>query len=88
VKSTTVIQLLNREKVIAEKSVDEDGVYTFPNLVPRDYKLKFIHDINGNGKWDTGKYMEKRQPEPVEMLPVTITVRSNWDHDVTMQLEK
>ena len=27
-------------------------------------------------------------PEPVEFVPKEITVRSNWDHDVTMILEK
>jgi len=88
VKTQTIIQLLNRNKVIAEKPVDADGMYTFSSLSPQDYSLKFIHDINGNGKWDTGNYLKKQQPEPVEMLPVNITVRSNWDHDVTMKLEK
>lgn len=88
VKTHTIIQLLSRDKVMAEKTVDADGTYTFSNLVPQDYKLKFIHDSNGNGKWDTGNYLKKLQPESVEILPVTITVRSNWDHDVTMKLEK
>ena len=48
----------------------------------------FINDFNENGKWDTGEYLKKLQPEPVELLPVTIEVRSNWDHDVSMNLEK
>ncbi|MEN8201723.1 MAG: Ig-like domain-containing protein [Bacteroidota bacterium] len=88
VKTHTIIQLLSRDKVLMERSVDADGMYTFSNLVPQEYTLKFIHDINGNGKWDTGNYLKKQQPEPVEMLPVDISVRSNWDHDVTMKLEK
>jgi len=88
VKTHTIIQLLSRDKVIAERTVDADGIYTFPNLKPQDYELKFIHDINDNGKWDTGNYMKKLQPESVETLPVVITVRSNWDHDVSMKLEK
>jgi hypothetical protein len=32
--------------------------------------------------------MKKLQPEKVELLPITVTVRSNWDHDVDMTLEK
>jgi len=88
VKNPVLIKLLNRNKVIVESSVEADGVYTFPNLMPQDYKLKFIHDLNGNGKWDTGNYLKKLQPEPVEVLPLDITVRSKWDHDVTMKLEK
>ena len=88
VSGPTIIQLMNRNKVLEERRVVSDGMYTFSNLVPQDYSLKVIHDINDNGKWDTGNYMKKLQPEPVELLPIDITVRSNWDHDVTMILEK
>jgi hypothetical protein len=88
VSGSTIIQLMSRNKVLLERSVDSDGTYTFSNLSPQEYQLKFIHDRNGNGKWDTGNYMKKLQPEKVELLPITVTVRSNWDHDVDMTLEK
>jgi len=88
VQNRVIIQLLNKDKVFREQTVEQSGLYTFPYLVPQEYQIKFIHDLNGNGKWDTGKYMEKLQPEPVEYLPSEVTVRGNWDHDVTMTLEK
>ena len=88
VKNRVMIQLFSSNKMVRERTIVEDGQYVFPFLVPKEYSFKFIHDLNGNGKWDTGKYMEKLQPEPVELLPVKIEVRSNWDHDVTMKLEK
>ena len=88
VKDRVMIQLFSGNKMLGERTIVEDGQYVFPFLAPKEYSFKFIHDLNGNGKWDTGKYMEKLQPEPVELLPVKIEVRSNWDHDVTMKLEK
>jgi len=88
VKHRILVQLLDKDKVIEEMEVNSDGQYIFPNLAPREYTIKFIHDINENGKWDTGKYLIKLQPEAVEFLPGSIEVRSNWDHDVTMQLRK
>lgn len=88
VSCSTIIQLLSRDKVLLERSVEKDGVYTFSNLSPQEYRIKFIHDRNGNGKWDTGNYLKKLQPEKVELLPITVTVRSNWDHDVSMTLVK
>lgn len=88
VQDRVIIQLINKDKVIREQIVNSSGLYTFSFLAPDDYMIKFIHDRNKNGKWDTGKYLEKLQPEPVEFLPKEITVRSNWDHDVTMVLEK
>jgi hypothetical protein len=88
VHDQVLIQLLSKNILVNQLTVDQPGQYTFNYLVPQDYQIKFIHDRNGNGKWDTGKYMKKQQPERVEFLPKEITVRSNWDHDVNMRLEK
>jgi len=88
VHNQVMILLINKDNVIRKLIVDTPGLYTFSYLVPQEYRIKFIHDLNGNGKWDTGKYLKKLQPEPVEFLPVDVTVRSNWDHDVKMLLEK
>jgi len=83
-----LVQLISDKKIVRQLEVDSPGLTTFSYLAPKDYRIKVIHDLNMNGKWDTGKYMDKRQPEPVEFMPAEITVRSNWDHDVTMTLEK
>ena len=83
-----IVQLINRDRVYLSRSTESDGQIIFPYLVPQEYTIKFIHDLNENGEWDTGDYLEHRQPEPVEFLEATITVRSNWDHEVTKKLEK
>lgn len=88
VSNPVIIQLTKKEEAVRQLRVYESGLYTFSYLAPGDYGIKVIHDLNDNGKWDTGKYLEKRQPEPVEILRRSITVRSNWDHDVSMILEK
>lgn len=78
-----IIQLLDtKEKVLREHFMDEPGLYSFEYLKAGDYKLKFIHDANGNRKWDTGKYIEKRQPEKVEYYSGKINIRANWDMEV------
>ena len=83
-----LVQLFTGRNLVEERIVTSDGQYSFPFLPPKDYSFKFIHDLNENGKWDTGEYLKKLQPEPLELLPVTVEVRSNWDHDVSMTLEK
>ena len=88
VNNQVLIQLFSGKTLIEERMVKADGQYTFPFLSPREYRFKFIHDLNENEKWDTGDYLKKVQPEPVELLPTNIEVRSNWDHDVSMILEK
>ncbi len=88
VSNPVIIQLTNRDEVIRQERVYKSGLYTFSYLSPKEYGIKIIHDLNDNGKWDTGKYLKKRQPEAVEIPPGTITVRSNWDHDVSIILKK
>jgi len=88
VNHRVLVQLFSGKSMVEERIVKTDGTYAFPFLPPKEYQFKFIHDLNENGKWDTGDYLKKLQPEPVELLPVTVDVRSNWDHDVSVSLEK
>lgn len=88
INNQVLVQLFNGKSMVEERIVNSDGQYAFPYLAPKEYQFKFIHDTNENGKWDTGNYLEKLQPESVELLPVIIEVRSNWDHDVAVTLEK
>lgn len=86
VEEHVLIQLFNKDKIVRQMSITSPGDYTFEYLDPAKYRIKFVYDRNQNGKWDTGKYMDDRQPERVEFLPVDIDVRSNWDHDVDYEM--
>ena len=51
----------------------------YKNLVPGNYKIKVVEDLNKNGKWDTGNYKKKRQPEPIYYFEKPIQIRGYWD---------
>ena len=42
-----------------------NGIYYYTYLPPGPCKLRIINDTNGDGKWTTGNYLQKRQPEKV-----------------------
>jgi hypothetical protein len=48
--------------------------------------MKAIADLNGNGRWDTGDYMQHRQPEPVFMYSLPVVLRSNWDVEINWSI--
>ena len=50
------------------------------------YKLKYIFDNNNNGKWDTGNWEEKKQPEKIINYSNDIIIRSNWDLKLDWEL--
>ena len=61
------------------KFAKEDGEVLFDFILPADYKVKVIWDMNSNGKWDTGKYIEGLYPEKVIECPKKQTVKSKWE---------
>jgi len=76
-----IVQILKNDKdetVLREESFSEDGDVTFDYLAPEKYKVKVIYDTNNNGKWDTGSYQDKIQPERVSYVNEVIKLRSNW----------
>lgn len=75
-----IIQLTNdRDEVKRELLAKEAQIFEFNNLEPGKYIIRVIFDDNGNGKWDTGSYLEKIQPEKVSYYPGVIDVRANWE---------
>ncbi len=88
VRGPVIIQALdNKGKPAFIKFTGEDGLVEFRHVPPSTFTLKLIHDANANGKWDTGEYLEHRQPEAVEFYPEAISVRSNFDMEVNWELK-
>jgi len=84
-----IIQLLDeKETLLSEKFLDENGTVIFDYLAPRKYLLKAIADGNKNKKWDSGNYLGRVQPEKVFYYPGALDVRSNWDLDITWNLSE
>lgn len=82
-----IMQLINEKgEVKRELKATESQIFAFINLEPGKYIVRVIQDENGNGKWDTGSYLEKRQPEKISYLPGTIEIRPNWDQEETFIL--
>ena len=66
----------------------------FRYLKPADYYIRMFLDANGNGKWDTGDFATRRQPEEVFYYPHKLTLKANfeftetWDHLAIPLLEQ
>ncbi|GAB5398632.1 MAG: Ig-like domain-containing protein [Aureisphaera sp.] len=76
-------------KVIRKNYVTsaEDPPSFFDYLEPDNYYIRIIYDMNSNGKWDTGNYLQKLQPEEVIYYPKPIEVRANWSLPETFILD-
>ncbi len=82
-----IVQLTdNNGEVLREISSSIPQAYTFNNLEPKEYGIRVIFDQNNNGKWDTGNYLKKRQPEAIKYYPDLINLRANWEERATFTI--
>lgn len=87
------IQILDeKDKVLRDEQAQEQGTL-FTYLAPKSYYMRLYIDENGDGKWTTGDWAKRRQPEPIYYYPNKLTLKANWefeetfDHRATLQLE-
>lgn len=69
------------------------GVYKLQYLSPGRARLRVTEDRNGNGEWDTGNLVERRQPERIRIWehPVTgrdILTKENWDVGIEVDVDE
>ncbi len=82
-KDNYIVQLLDeKETIVREDNIKKSETLTYEYLYPKSYKLKLIYDTNSNGKWDSGDYFKKIQPEKIIYYSEPMTIRSNWDLDL------
>jgi hypothetical protein len=75
-----IFQLLDtKENIIDEKKLKNNGAVVFPLIEKGKYKVRVIYDLNGDGKWTTGDYDKKQQPEPVSYYSDEIDVKIDWE---------
>ncbi len=82
-----LVQLTSeRGDVLREQVSAEPGIIEFNTLDPGNYLIRAIFDQNANGRWDTGNYLKKIQPERVVYYPQTLEVRANWELEQTFTI--
>lgn len=89
-----IIQLLDGNGALKQEKRDLTGGLCQFNYVPAgDIRFRIIEDMNGNGKWDAGNLVERRQPERTELYANekgedTFATKANWEMEFTMDMSQ
>ncbi|MDG2396948.1 MAG: Ig-like domain-containing protein [Flavobacteriaceae bacterium] len=83
------IEVLNSNNEIVRKVKKDSSYqnYSFKLLNPGKYTIRVIKDLNNNNQWDTGNYLEKKQPEEVIYFPEELDLRANWELYETLSID-
>lgn len=55
---------------------------------PGEYQVSILFDRNNNGKWDTGNYWKRLQPEIVVGRKQLFQIRANWDNELKLDMKE
>ena len=84
-----VIELLNDQKnVVRRDAITKSTQVTYKNYPIGKYRVRVVYDDNKNGKWDTGSYKKRIQPESIWLYSKDITLRSNWEAEEPIDIPK
>ncbi len=73
--------------IVQLNSVSEGNTCVFEKIIPGEYSVRYIEDVNCNWKWDTGDFRTHRHPESVTRLKEKVLVRSNWESEMQWTAE-
>jgi hypothetical protein len=78
-----LLQIVNdKDQLIREMKITESGAVDFEKLPGGNYRIRLVNDENNNGKWDSGNYLQHRQPERVIYYAKNVKMRAGWDMEV------
>ncbi|WP_304720537.1 Ig-like domain-containing protein [uncultured Alistipes sp.] len=89
-----IVQLLDGSGSLKQERCGVvSGPVRFNYVSPGEIKFRVIEDLNGNGKWDSGDVVARRQPERAEMFVdeqggETFATKANWDIEFTMDMPR
>lgn len=78
-----IAQLWYGDKLYQQDYLNKNKSITYPHLDPGSYKVYMIQDRNRNGRWDSGNYFRKCQPERTIIFQSPINIRAFWDDEET-----
>jgi uncharacterized protein (DUF2141 family) len=85
-----ILQLLHQDKVVKSVYLNSSEKVEFNLLEPKEYNIRAIIDANENGVWDTGNYLEKKQPEKVinhKSDEEKLILRANWILPISFEVK-
>jgi hypothetical protein len=83
-----IVELVSEKyEVVDSVIMTESMPISFNYVTPGNYYIRVIFDSNGNGRWDTGSFLERLQPEEIVYYPGKIEVLANWTLDTNFILD-
>lgn len=77
--SNQIIQLIDAKslEIIDYQYITE--IFIFEKVIPGNYYLRIINDLNNNGRWDTSDFEKNRKAEQIYIYPELLKLKANFE---------
>ena len=93
-KENYIVMLLNEKEEVVQEMIIEfsltstsEKIIEYKNLLPGNYFIKIVEDINKNGLFNVGDYFLHQQPEPVFYNTTPIKLLAGWEIENEWQVK-
>ena len=86
VPKNSLLQLVMKDEVLRQNYVPDNGKVAFRYLKPGEYMIRLLLDDNRNGKWDSGDFEKRVQPEQFIYYMEKVAVRAHWEIQVDFEV--
>ena len=83
-RGNNIIVELFDDNTISQKAALQDSIL-FEWVAPGNYQLRVFLDANRNKFWDPGPIYELTESERIHVYPDVISVRPNWEFEITIK---
>jgi uncharacterized protein (DUF2141 family) len=80
-----IILLKQAGNIIFKKELEKEN-QKIKLMPPGDYDIEILFDLNKNGKWDTGNYWKKLQPERIIPRNQKLNIKPNVENEIAVDL--
>lgn len=93
-ESRYIVQLLDAQGALKQERRDvTTGEIRFNYVPAGEIRFRVVEDLNGNGRWDTGNVVERREPERTEAYlndrgEELFATKANWEIEFTMDMNR
>ena len=85
-KNNMILELFNDETVVKKIKLTNKTKINY--IEPGTYKLRVFEDTNNDSSWTTGNIKKNKAGESVFIYKNKISIKSNWDIDLLIDLNK
>jgi len=82
-----LVHLLNSKEEIIDSMIFAQKM-TFLDIIPGDYQLRLIFDVDNNDQWTPGVLKEVKIPEEVLYYSENIKIKSKWEKEIDWVFRK